>query len=175
MALTIMYNFSIHQYLEAVYCRLSTVTHTSPIARRRLDVRFDAVRSLLDEPRPSRGWIRALREALGMSTSELAQRIGVAQSRVSAIERAEAQGTLKLDTLERAAHALDCQLVYFLVPRTTLEKSVSEQARRKAAAILGPVAHSMRLEDQAVDSTGQLEDLAADLIDRRGLWADPPA
>jgi predicted DNA-binding mobile mystery protein A len=144
-------------------------------ARRHLDARIERLRALVGEPRPPRGWVRAIREALGMSTTELAKRMGVVQSRISSVERAEAAGTIKLDTLQRAADALDCDLVYFLVPRTTLDQSVRDQARRKAAAMLGPVAHNMRLEDQAFDPTDQVDDLASELIDRRGLWTDSRA
>jgi len=96
--------------------------------------------------------------------------MGVVQSRISSIERAEAQGTIRLSTLRRAADALDCDLVYLFVPRTTLDQAVRDQALRKAAAMLGPVAHNMRLEDQAVEPDQQVEDLASELIDRRGLW-----
>jgi predicted DNA-binding mobile mystery protein A len=110
-----------------------------------------------------------------MSTTEMARRMGVTQPRVLAIERAEIEGTIQFDTLRRAAEALECDLVYFLVPRTTLAESVRAQARRKAAAMLGPVAHNMRIEDQAVDPSEQVEDLAGELIDRRGLWTDAPA
>lgn len=143
-------------------------------ARRQLDARLETLRPLAGEPRPPRGWIRAIRDALGMSTTELAKRMRVAQTRVSSIERAEADGTIKLDTLRRAADALDCDLVYFLVPRTSLDSAVQTQARRKAAASLRHVAHNMRLEDQAVDVKDQIDDLAAELVDRRGLWTDAP-
>jgi predicted DNA-binding mobile mystery protein A len=117
--------------------------------------------------------VRAIREALGMSTTELAERLGVAQSRVSAIEHGEALGTIKLGTLRRAADALDCDLVYALVPRTTLSDAVRRQALRKAAAHLRNVQHHMRLEDQAVlgSEEDELEDVVRELIDRRGLWS----
>ncbi|MCU1486619.1 MAG: HTH-Family Transcriptional Regulator [Actinomycetia bacterium] len=142
-------------------------------ARRQLDARFERLRPLLQERRPPRGWVRAVRDALGMSTAELAKRMGVAQTRISAIERGEAEGTIKVDTLRRAADALDCDLVYVFVPRTTLDEAVQAQARRKATAHLRRVAHTMRLEDQAVDSSDrQVDDLAADQNDRRGLWTD---
>ncbi len=143
-------------------------------ARRQLDARLDILRPLAGERRPPRGWIRAIRDALGMSTTELAKRMHVAQTRVSSIERAEAEGTIKLDTLRRAAEALDCELIYFLVPRTSLDTAVQTQARRKAEASLRHVAHNMRLEDQAVDPKAQIDDLAAELVDRRGLWTDTP-
>jgi len=110
-----------------------------------------------------------------MSTTELAARMGTSQSRISALEHGEVQGTVKLETLRRAAEALDCDLVYALVPRTSLAEAVRTQARRKAAAHLQQVQHHMRLEDQAVsdgDDADELDDFASRIIDRRGLWTE---
>lgn len=135
---------------------------------------MERIRPLLDEPRPHRGWLRAVRDALGMSTTELAKRLGRSQQTISDLERSEEQGTIKIETLRRAGDALDCDLVYFLVPRASLEASVNQQARRKAARHLGLVSHHSRLEDQAVgeeDLAIELADLARQLIDRRGLWS----
>lgn len=109
-----------------------------------------------------------------MSAAELAARMGVAQSTVADIEASEAARTIKLDTLERAADALACDVVYFLVPRSSLDEAVRAQARRNAAAHLRAVAHHGRLEDQAVDdeaAQAQLEEFAVELVDRRGLWS----
>jgi predicted DNA-binding mobile mystery protein A len=78
-------------------------------------------------PRPPGGWIRTLREAIGMSTYELAQAMGVSQPRVVGIERAEPNGSVRISTLERAAEALDCTLCYVLVPREPLEYRVSSR------------------------------------------------
>lgn len=143
--------------------------------RRQLDRELEQLRPLVDVARPHKGWIRAIRDALGMSSTELAARLGVSQQRVSDLERGELRETIKLDTLRRAADALDCTLVYALVPRTSLDEAVTQQARRKAAAHLDPIAHHSRLEDQAVsddDTASQLDDLAARFIDRRGLWTN---
>lgn len=110
-----------------------------------------------------------------MSTAELAERMDVTQQNVSELERNEMRETIKLDTLRRAAAALDCELVYALVPRTTLEDSVRAQAMTKASALLGPVAHHSRLEDQSLgvdDTDAQLDEFAARLIDKRGLWSE---
>ena len=145
-------------------------------ARRLLDPRLQRLRPLVEEPRPHRGWIRAIRDALGMSSTELAARMGVSQQTVAEFERSELQDTMKLETLRRAADALDCDLTYFLVPRRSLDEAVKEQARRKAAAHLKPVTHHSRLEAQEVsdaDADAQLEELATRLIDRRGLWSEP--
>jgi predicted DNA-binding mobile mystery protein A len=143
-------------------------------ARQRLDERLVPLHRV--GPRPPRGWIRAVRDALGMTTGELGRRAGVTQSRVSQLERAEEDGSIKLDTLMRVAEALDCTLVYALVPNTSLTDSVRRQARAKAAATMAGITHTMRLEDQAVDddaTQAQLEDLADRFIDRRGLWSEP--
>jgi predicted DNA-binding mobile mystery protein A len=143
-------------------------------ARRQLDSRLMRLKEVASQPAPHRGWVRAIREALGMSTTELAARMGVGQSRISSIEQGEVEGTIKLETLRRAADALDCDLMYALVPRTTLSEAVRGQARRKATAHVRSVRHHMRLEDQAVigSDADELEDVASELIDRRGLWTD---
>lgn len=142
--------------------------------RRRLDRRMERIRPLVAEPRPHRGWLRAIRDALGMSTTELATRLGFSQQTISDLERSEEQETIKIETLRRAGDALDCDLVYFLVPRTSLEEAVTQQARRKAARHLGLVAHHSRLENQVVrdeDVATEVDDLAKQLVDRRGLWS----
>lgn len=144
-------------------------------ARRQLDDRLESVRSLAGLGRPNKGWIRAVRDALGMSGSELAARMGVSQQVVSEIERNERNATVRLDTLSRAAAAMDCELVYALVPRTTLEESVRAQARRKAVRHLAEVAHHGRLENQEVppdEHAAQVEEFASWFADRRGLWTD---
>lgn len=144
-------------------------------ARRRLDDRMESVRTLGGIGRPNKGWIRAIRDALGMSGAELAARMGVSQQVVSEIERNERQRTARMETLARAADALDCELIYALVPRTTLEDSVRAQARRKAARHLAHVAHHGRLESQEVSEeqfSAQLEELADWFAERRGLWTD---
>lgn len=123
---------------------------------------------------PRSGWIRAIRDALGMSTSELAHRVGLTKGRVSQIERAEQDRSLTLDTLERVANALGCRVEYVLVPRQPLDDMVWEQAQAKAAAEIAAVDHTMALEDQRPDaeSTRQRIDGAARrYIDKRGLWS----
>jgi len=123
---------------------------------------------------PRSGWIRAIRDALGMSTSELARRVGLSKGRISQIERAERERTLTLDTLERVAAALDCRVEYVLVPHQPLDDMVWEQARAKAAAEIAAVDHTMALEDQRPgdESARQLiDDGARRYVDRRGLWS----
>ena len=142
-------------------------------ARRRLDQRYRRSAAQDLAARPRLGWIRAVRDALGMSTRQLASRMGVSQPTVVQLERSEASGTIQLATLRRAADALNCDLVYALVPRAgSLEATVSTQARRRANSIVHAVDRSMELEDQAVDdpSDDALNRVALQLSASRRLW-----
>jgi predicted DNA-binding mobile mystery protein A len=143
------------------------------LARRRLDDRLTGVAAQVG-PRPAQGWIRAIRTALGMSTKEMAQRMGVTQSRISQLEHAEADDSIRLDTLRRAAEALDCELHYVFVPAAPLEDAVRQQARTKAQTMVGAATHTMRLEDQEPEASvvaAQVDEIADDLVDSPGLWA----
>jgi predicted DNA-binding mobile mystery protein A len=119
-----------------------------------------------------RGWTRAVREALGMTTAQLAKRLGVKQPSVVAIEQSEAKGTIELTTLRRIAVALDCTLVYAFVPNKPLEAMVRERARLFSRRRRGPVEHSMLLEDQAVkanDSGKRLDEIVRN-VNPRLFW-----
>ena len=149
----------------------------SEMARKQLDKRFRTIRSLNDFARPPKGWVRAVRDALGMTTAQLGERLQVSQSRASGIERAEADESITLATLRRAAEALDCTLVYALVPRQSLEESVMQRARERADMKLARIDHTMRLENQAVDHeelNSAREQLARSLAENpRRLWDKP--
>ena len=145
-------------------------------ARRALDRRFETMRPLAAlAVVPRGGWVQAVREALGMSAADLARRMGTAQTTVLRLEAAERDARIQFDTLRRAAEALDCDVVYALVPRRPLEATIGDRARLKAGSLVGRVGHSMLLEDQQVLPTAardQLDEQAALLIDRPGLWRD---
>ncbi|MFI5035412.1 MAG: mobile mystery protein A [Acidimicrobiales bacterium] len=146
-------------------------------ARRQLDRRLKKFKPLINEPRPHQGWIRAIRSALGMTSRDLADRMGIIQQAIRELERSELFETIKLDTLQRAANALECDLVYAFVPRTSLDAMVKEQAYKKATELLSGVAHHSRLEDQEVmgdDAAEQVKEIMTQMIDRRGLWRLAP-
>ncbi len=147
------------------------------IARRQIDKRLSILRGTEALTRPPRGWIRAIREALGMTTAQLGKRMGVSQPRAFAIERAEENRTTTLETLERAARALNCRLVYALVPREPLGNLVEQRARKLAKKKLETTGHSMRLEAQGVaitDEDEQLKRLIQKLVETGGseLWEE---
>lgn len=124
---------------------------------------------------PPRGWLRAIREALGMPRAELARRLDVTDQAVSKLEGSEADGTVRLETLRRAAEALDCTLVYALVPNDTLEEMVDQRAHEVARRDVERVRHTMLLEDQRggdEDADRLVEELAEQAKQSSALWRD---
>lgn len=119
-------------------------------SRTNLDERFKELGAVRRYAAPVRGWIKAVREALGMTTAQLAKRLKVKQPTLVAIEQSEVKGSIELATLRRVAEALDCTLIYAFVPNKPLETMVRDRARLFARRRRGPVEHSMLLEDQAV-------------------------
>lgn len=114
-----------------------------------------AVKQTSMPPRPLVGWIHTIRTALGMTTRQLAARMGVTQSTLAELEKSEAADKITLHSLRRAANAMDCDLQYVLVPRNSLKKRVENQAEAIARQRVSRVLHTMRLEDQA--STTKLD------------------
>jgi len=126
------------------------------LIRKQLDQRLQSYSALKDTPPPVRGWIRAIRDALGMKGDQLARRLGVQKQRIVALEKGEAAGTVTMNSMKRAAEAMDCVFVYALVPRDSLQANVERRARKYAEHIHASLQHSMLLEKQGltVDESG---------------------
>ena len=110
-----------------------------------------------------------------MSSAQLAKRLQLSQPTIAKIEQSEMRGTIQLATLRRVAEAVNCTLVYALVPNEPLETIVQKRARKAALRQLRAVEHTMLLEDQAVrlnDIETRIEDIAREINPRR-LWDDP--
>jgi predicted DNA-binding mobile mystery protein A len=153
---------------------MATSSQVRARARAALDQRFAGWREVPAKgARPHGGWIRAIRDALGMTAEDLADRMGLTQSAVTRLEKSERSGRIQLDTLQRAAHALECDLVYALVPRRNLDEMVAERARELALERLGRVEHTMALESQSVDDrkmADKLDLLIGYYLTTPGLW-----
>lgn len=152
-------------------------TH-SELARRHLDARFQQIPRWDFLTCPQKGWLRAIRDALGMTAEQVAQRLGVSKPRISTMEKDELRGALTLATMERAAKAMGCRFVYAIVPDESLQSLVEKQARRKATAILSRTSHTMGLEQQTVNEQerqAQLMKLTSDLLAKESsqLWDEP--
>ena len=131
-------------------------------SRSNLDERFRELGLVNRYSPPVRGWIKAVREALGMTTEQLGKRLCIKQPTLVAIEQSEVKGSIELATLRRVAGALDCTLVYALVPNKPLEVAVRERARAFLRKRRAPIEHSMLLEDQSVkgkDAEARLDEI----------------
>jgi predicted DNA-binding mobile mystery protein A len=122
-------------------------------------------------PRPQRGWIHAVRQALGIPASELGRILGTNRQLPLQLEKSEASDSITLKSLRRVADAFDCDLVYAFVPRAgTLQNAVEARALAQASKTVRMVEHSMALEDQAA---GHLEQAVATearrILQRKGL------
>ena len=121
---------------------------------------------------PSRGWIKAIRKTLGMSTAQLAKRLSVHQPNIVDIEQSEEKESIELTTLRQVTEALECNLVYTLVPNQPLEMTIRERARALLRRRRRPIEHTMLLEDQ--DAAGpvterQIDDIIRETSPRR-FW-----
>jgi predicted DNA-binding mobile mystery protein A len=122
----------------------------SKLTRIQLDKQLSNIKHALSFTRPVYGWIKTLRNALGMTSSQFAKRMGITQARASAIEKGEIEDSLTLKTVKEAAEALNCRFVYFLLPEKKLEEIVKDQAVRFVKNNTKSVAHSMTLENQGI-------------------------
>ena len=123
---------------------------------KQLDRSLAPYRAAQGVPRSPKGWIRAIRQALGISSSELARRLGTSRQLPLQLEKSEAEDRITLKSLRAVADALDCDLVYGLVPRAeSMQALIENRARGEATRHVLGVEHSMALEDQAA---GRIEE-----------------
>jgi len=94
---------------------------------------------------PSRGWLRAVREA---------ERAAVKRQSYAQFEAAEEKGSISVASLRRAAEAMDCELVYFVVPKAAVARTYSGLAEihDPSAKHLKATEHSIALRGRAPDS-----------------------
>ncbi len=117
------------------------------LVRQQLDTTLARFEPVVDLTPPHKGWIQAIRRALGMSGRQLALRLGLSKQSVARMEKDELTGALSLKTLRRVAEGMDCVLVYGLVPRESLEKSVHDRARTLVGGQNDHINETMSIED----------------------------
>ncbi len=145
------------------------------ISRNILSLKFAEQKSAIQLDRPTHGWVRAIRDALGMSARQLAKRMHMSQAAITQLERSEVAGTIRIETLKRLADAMNCDLTYAVVPRQPLEEIVMNQARQRATRDLAAINHTMLLENQKIAASEvalRIEDYANKLIATGKLWDD---
>ena len=142
---------------------------------RQLDATLSRWRAADLPSRPPSGWLKVIREALGMTATYQAKKLGVTTSTVTRLETSEADDTISLGTLRRAAEALGCELQYALVPKKTLADTLEARATALARQQMAAISHSMTLEAQSTSREtidAQTRALAESLLkgSRRTLW-----
>lgn len=127
---------------------------------------------------PREGWIRTIRKALGMSGTDLAERLGQTRARTSQNEAAELTGGLTLRTMKAVAEAMQCHFVYAIVPKEgKIEDVIRARALKKAEALVRRAGQHMAFENQALskaDTKSQVELVADDLVQTMpsDFWKD---
>jgi len=145
------------------------------LIREQLEKNLRQFEPLRDLPPPVKGWIRAIRDALGMNGKQFADRLGGHRSRTKQIEQQELTGSLTIKTMRRIAECLDCVFVYGFVPRSTLDATLRKQAQQVAAKRLAQASQTMALEDQALstkENNKVLSEMVDELVDTlpSNLW-----
>lgn len=158
--------------------RLEPIMDVKALGRKHLERRLAPLREI-NFTRPQRGWLRAMREALGMTTRQLAQRMGKSQSVIVDSEKSEARESISLASLRQAAEAMDCVLVYAIVPKEPIDDILRARATEVAELQLARASHTMALENQSLsgaDQRAERERLIDELL--RGpttrLWDEKP-
>lgn len=145
--------------------------------RTRVNDAAEALRKFVACPAPREGWIRTVRRALGMTSAQVAKKLGVTVGRVTRAERDELRGAVTLKSMQAMAEAMDCKFVYAVVPKDKVENVIWQRALVKAQQQVAAVSAHMALEGQAL-SEAQLkfeqERVAKDMIAKlpADFWSD---
>jgi predicted DNA-binding mobile mystery protein A len=154
------------------YLVSNTQYATAELLDRQLPALQEAANTL--RSRPAKGWIAAIRRALGISSPALAKLLKVSQPTILEYERGEVRGSITLETLGRVADALDAELIVALVPRKSVAAALRARAESIAREEMSAVINTMRLEDQEVETAATREEyeklVASLLANPRKLW-----
>ncbi len=169
---------NVHKYMSFQTCLVHIYMNTrqAALARKQLERRLAPLRAM-NLVAPPKGWIKAIRESLGMTARQLAARMGAGISRIPVIEQAEVTGSTTLKTLRQAATAMNCAFVYAFVPIEPLDDILRDRALQEARKNVARLDHTMRLENQALlkSDLDAEQQRTVDLIlsgSLRGLWDD---
>lgn len=117
---------------------------------RHIEKRSRVLRPMLMHPQ--KGWIREMRQALGITLAKLGDLCGLATPTIAQAERRELEGKLTLETLRKTAEAMNCELTYSFIPKSDMTEFIEKKAYEKAKRILNVADIHMSLENQKVTS-----------------------
>ncbi len=136
-----------------------------------LEAKLEKFQHLADVAAPPQGWVRFIRQSIGMSLRQLGVRLGMSPQSVRDLEMREAEGKVTLTALGNAAASLDMKLVYAIVPAgCTVSDLIRIQAKRLAEEAIRRTSVSMSLEDQAIGGAEvlhEIEELTDELVRHR--------
>ncbi len=147
------------------------------LARQQLDATLKRFKPIAELAPPPKGWVRAIRDALGMTGKQLAGRLNVNQQRIARIEQDEKLGKVTIETLRNVAEAMDCIFVYGFVPRSSLEQTARNRAAAVATKRMARSNQTMMLEKQELSKAEKerafkslVEDITSSMP--KSLWDD---
>ena len=135
--------------------------YNAKILRRSYQKKFDKFRRHIMQC-PPQGWLKTIREILGMTTKQLANKIQVSQPRIVKMEKNEQN--IKISTMQNVADALNCDFIYAFIPREKIDTIIYNQAKKKAIKILNRVNRNMGLENQLTNTDELLNDIIEELL-----------
>jgi predicted DNA-binding mobile mystery protein A len=125
---------------------------------------------------PPIGWIKAIRNGIGMSMEQLGKKLSITKQGVMDIEKREKEGAITIKSMQEIAKAIDMQFVYGFVPDDgSLDQMIEMRALEMATKIVQRTSNTMKLEDQE-NSKERIEkaikERAAEIINKtpKILW-----
>ena len=125
---------------------------------------------------PPIGWIKAIRNGIGMSMEQLGKKLSITKQGVMDIEKREKEGAITIKSMQEIAKAIDMQFIYGFVPDAgSLDQMIEMRALEMARKIVQRTSTTMKLEDQ-VNSKERIEkaikERAAEIINKtpKILW-----
>ena len=118
--------------------------------------------------------VKKIRQALGMTQEQLAERTGFTQSYIAEIESGRKEN-LELFTIKKIAQGLNCQLLIQVIPQKNLSQLLDEQSTKVAQKIISLSSASTALERQLPDQefiANEVEEMKKNILEkhRSALW-----
>jgi predicted DNA-binding mobile mystery protein A len=115
-----------------------------------LNEKIDQLTGLQHVIVPPIGWIKAIRNGIGMSMEQLGKKLSITKQGVMDIEKREKEGAITIKSMQEIAKAMDMKLVYGFIPnKGSLEQMIETRAIEMAKKIVERTSNTMKLEDQA--------------------------
>lgn len=143
--------------MKSSYIANQKCSNVQAVAREQIMARISKVMNVKVPKSPKQGWIRTIREALGMSGTQLGERLQLTRNQISILERKEAAGTITLNQLQELAEGINADVVYAVVPKKSIEETIEDRATEIANSRLKMSHQNMFLEAQQLSEEKQQE------------------